>query len=821
MKQYIHLKLAIFLTFSLIVNSIQAQKNYVWKPLGVAADSIYYNTDKSTNRLVFQKNIKGDFYSVIKYNDSIVINKWNGSTWTTFPGINLKGGWLNDIEVLDSNVFISGSGFDSLDISKRTNDLPFPMIKFNGTKWDSLPGRPNEDSSAYNGGFISHLTSFKGKLYFLSHCYLQNSFATKLYEYNTNGTSKLLQSYNIVGGNDGYLCVHDSFLVLGGSFDTLEFGKPTSGIAFYDGTNFSYYKTSQFAFVSNLWSNSGMIGASMHSVNDSILALVTAEPFKIVLLKNGIYFKNISDPKIIENTIQSISSKDNMLIVITDAYNSWYRDLDSNSWQKGRADRISFLKQENNRVFGFRNSISFPPKITAFVELVRGSNINGKIFIDLDSNCIYDSSDVVLKNTLIDFDNSTDNFFTQSDENGNYDMTVLPGNYNIKESINSVISSISPCSNVTVNISSNDSTINGIDIPVHISDARNLSVNINAARGFVTRQGFRESYELSVTNLGYKSDSAIIQLEYPSKASFDTSFVNPYSHSGRILTYKFYNLDWNETKKIKLEFSTSVNTSSLNDDIQFIAKVINSSGDSMPENNHDTLKQKIVAAYDPNIKQCYPSGKIGPGLKKIKYVIHFQNTGNDTAFKVIVTDTITQKLGLRSIRVTGTSHPIQYSMKVVNNQVLVWEFKNILLPDSHTNEKASHGFIAFEAQINNTVALGDSITNKAYIYFDYQKPIITNEASIVFIDPNSSTQNIFDNTSDLFLYPNPANSELNIVYNGIEGEKTILIYDQLGREIDRFIMTEENTKISVSDYTPGMYFVKIAGTNTAKILLIE
>ena len=51
-----------------------------------------------------------------------------------------------------------------------------------------------------------------------------------------------------------------------------------------------------------------------------------------------------------------------------------------------------------------------------------------------------------------------------------------------------------------------------------------------------------------------------------------------------------------------------------------------------------------------------------------------------------------------------------------------------MLPDSNANERKSHGFIRFRIKPKNTLVAGDSIKNKAAIYFDYNSPVITNSA---------------------------------------------------------------------------------------------
>ena len=137
-----------------------------------------------------------------------------------------------------------------------------------------------------------------------------------------------------------------------------------------------------------------------------------------------------------------------------------------------------------------------------------------------------------------------------------------------------------------------------------------------------------------------------------------------------------------------------------------------------------------IGSFDPNDKHAFPSGVgednfIRPNIP-IKYKIRFQNTGTDTAFNVVIKDTISQDLDLVTFRVGVSSHPFTYR---IDGQLVEFRFNDILLPDSATNEPASHGFITFYLDQVKDLPDGSLIENRAGIYFDFNEPIITNYAS--------------------------------------------------------------------------------------------
>jgi uncharacterized repeat protein (TIGR01451 family) len=165
----------------------------------------------------------------------------------------------------------------------------------------------------------------------------------------------------------------------------------------------------------------------------------------------------------------------------------------------------------------------------------------------------------------------------------------------------------------------------------------------------------------------------------------------------------------------------------IGDTVSSIAWFDQSNKDFTPADDTSKLKQIATASFDPNDKTEANAGVITPAQlannEYLNYVIRFQNTGNDTAFNITVTDTLESRVDWSSLQMTGASHPYQLSIK--NNNILTWQFDNIRLPDSIINEPLSHGFIAFRIKPVSTVAIGDTIKNAAAIYFDFNPPVLT------------------------------------------------------------------------------------------------
>ncbi|MBN8651945.1 MAG: SBBP repeat-containing protein [Cytophagales bacterium] len=138
----------------------------------------------------------------------------------------------------------------------------------------------------------------------------------------------------------------------------------------------------------------------------------------------------------------------------------------------------------------------------------------------------------------------------------------------------------------------------------------------------------------------------------------------------------------------------------------------------------------VVDSFDPNDKQVNPEG-IGDQYyvttqTPLEYTIRFQNTGTASAINVRIVDTLNIHLDLSTLRFQGSSHTGITQVSGTTAPVLSWTFNNINLPDSASNEPASHGFVKFSIVPINNLPEKTVIRNQADIYFDYNEPVTTN-----------------------------------------------------------------------------------------------
>ncbi len=221
-----------------------------------------------------------------------------------------------------------------------------------------------------------------------------------------------------------------------------------------------------------------------------------------------------------------------------------------------------------------------------------------------------------------------------------------------------------------------------------------------------------------------------------------------------------------------------------------------------------------IGSYDPNDKQGFPRG-VGaehfiPKGEEIEYLIRFQNTGTDTAFTVMIMDTISTLFDITSLRPGASSHP--YTFNLLGQGVAQFVFSNIMLPDSNVNEVASHGFVKLTIAPKTGLPDNTQLENQAGIYFDFNEPVITNRTlhtiGELYLEV-SRVQNLQSDVS-LKVFPNPAHTEATFQLQSPRSlDGTLLLYDLQGREVKRIPFSNNTFKMNVSNLPGGHYFFRL------------
>lgn len=323
------------------------------------------------------------------------------------------------------------------------------------------------------------------------------------------------------------------------------------------------------------------------------------------------------------------------------------------------------------------------------------------------------------------------------------------------------------------------------------------------------RPGFDSIFKIVYKNKGNTTQSGSVNLVFDD-AVLDLIVANPIT-----TTQTTNNLSWNFTNLLPFETREIIFTLNVNSPVEipavnngdilaFKATINSSANDETPIDNTFVFNQTVVNSFDPNDKTCLEGTTITPSLigQYVHYIIRFENNGTANAQNIVVKDMIDlSKFDISTLIPINASHSFVTNVSAGNKVEFI--FENITLPFDDAN---NDGYIAFKIKTLPTLVVGNTFTNDASIYFDYNFPVVTKLASSTFKTLGTPD---FEFSNYFTLYPNPVKSVLNIGSKETIEVKSISIYDNLGQLILVIPNAEKISEIDVSSLTIGNYFIKI------------
>ncbi|WP_035645032.1 T9SS type A sorting domain-containing protein [Flavobacterium sp. ASV13] len=476
-------------------------------------------------------------------------------------------------------------------------------------------------------------------------------------------------------------------------------------------------------------------------------------------------------------------------------------------------DELEFLFPSRNAPYPFslNSYCSFTPGGVYYV-------IKGKNTFDSNNNGC-DESDIMLNslNYKISDGIKTSNIISNS--SGNYEIQMGVGKHTITPMIeNSTYFNVSPGSISVVFPTETSPSIQNFCVTpngIH-QDLEIVFVPVIPAR-----PGFDATYKIVFKNKGNQVKSGSVTLDFNDAVLDFVSAMPPVtSQATNKLTWNYENLQPFETREILLTLNANspmeTPAVNINDRLSFNALIMPIANDEKPVDNSFALRQIVVGSYDPNDKTCLEGDVIKPELigEYVHYLIRFENTGTYPAENIVVKDMIDlSKFDISTLVPTNASHSFITKISDGNKVEFIFEKINLPFDDAHND-----GYIAFKIQTLATLKVGDSFTNEANIYFDYNFPILTNKASSTF--STLGTQD-FEFSQYFNIYPNPVKDVLNINTKKETEKQAIYVYDMLGQLVIAVPHAENVSNIDVSRLQAGNYILKIktnSGITAAKFV---
>ena len=452
----------------------------------------------------------------------------------------------------------------------------------------------------------------------------------------------------------------------------------------------------------------------------------------------------------------------------------------------------------------------------------RGAH-RGTVFQDLNANQVQDAGEPGLPNVIVRDRNR--NIFVSSDNSGIYQFyTNVSG-----DTLNMIRPASRPYWSAAPAFAIADSLQNK-DFAVTVLPVRDLS--ISAAEITIFRPGFETVVQITVQNIGsLPVDSIPVSLlvtaqTAPEPLAFVSAAPAPATQSANEITWQIPHLDAGGTAVIKVKFKTPASVPVRTPLGLSISAYI--PADAYPANNSTRMQRETIGSLDPNDKQVTPALVLPQEVDTtdLLYVVRFQNTGTFPADLVVIRDTLPEGLDLSTLQVAGASHA--HTWRLYDGRLLEVRFDPIALPDSTSDEPGSHGFVAFTVRPEAGLAPGDSIGNRAGIYFDYNAPVITNTTVMrVALPPSGVTGPALPDWLDFGLRPNPAPAQglvtLDLPEVPTSQSALIRVSDRQGKMIREMSAGAGERQVTLAGLPAGVYLVQVkAGARLGvKMLVVE
>lgn len=393
--------------------------------------------------------------------------------------------------------------------------------------------------------------------------------------------------------------------------------------------------------------------------------------------------------------------------------------------QLDKNDDIIFVGQsssENDDLYQHHDRFS---ELMVVAKLGITNVIKGQVYIDNNGNHIKDAAEPYFSQGRINSTKATDTIATRIFD-GRFLNNVDTGNYT---------SYYQPANNYyTVFPINHTTSFTNLDLTDSIDFALIPKPNVNDLEVQLlpisrTRLGSDVTYRVITKNVGTTTlNNVVIGIKKDSRETYTDASRNETGVLADSIWWGPFKMDAFDIDTLFVTFT--LNTPAvlnIGDTILLQVTANPIINDSSVANNVAKIKEIVRGSFDPNDKSEIHAGTLTTtqyaGGEWLQYLIRFQNTGSDTAFYITIKDTLQSRLDLNSLEIISASHPYTFNL---NGNVATWDFKKILLPDSTTDEAASHGFIHFKIKPRTGLSVGDEFTNKAAIYFDYNLPVITN-----------------------------------------------------------------------------------------------
>ena len=381
--------------------------------------------------------------------------------------------------------------------------------------------------------------------------------------------------------------------------------------------------------------------------------------------------------------------------------------------------------------------------------------LNGTAYMDDNQDCVMAGLETRVPNEVMLIEPGGYTALTGS--NGYYQANLPTGSYTVEQP-SVVLDEHCIGGPIPFNLGSNGQTVTQ-----NIADTAMVPRDVELMMGSgPARPGFSHQLHLHVHHETLGTTGTItVSCTFDPALTFISANPTP-AVNGNTLTWTLSQLTSFGHRYIGVNLLVPPNPALIGTELMHSASVSIAQSETDLTNNSAVHQREVTGSYDPNDKVASTSSQLSDALyfidqdEWIDYTIRFQNTGTDTAFNVVITDTLPPALDAGTFELGPRSHSCITQM--TGQGIVRFIFNNIQLPDSNVNEPASHGLVQFRIKPRPPVEPGTVIENIANIYFDYNPPVITEPS--VLVAEFSTGLPVHGRVPELLLTPNPTDGYL-------------------------------------------------------------
>jgi hypothetical protein len=281
-------------------------------------------------------------------------------------------------------------------------------------------------------------------------------------------------------------------------------------------------------------------------------------------------------------------------------------------------------------------------------------HVSGTVYVDNFGDCIMQANEVRVPSRILQFDPGP--YFATSSSTGSYHINLPLGTYSITQVTDELAQSCpAPVADITV---TGAHLLNLGTTALVQADA-----GVSLSQGFA-RPGFATNFPITVLNQTLATTgSQTVNMTYDPVLSYVSANPAPSSINGNTLTWNFAQaLGAFQGRTIHVTLQVPADDGLIGTVLVSTVDLTIGAADADLTDNNATVLRTVTAGFDPNDKLAATSSGSSTEFylidqdEWIDYTIRFQNTGTDTAFTVVITDTLTSILDPATIQWGAASH---------------------------------------------------------------------------------------------------------------------------------------------------------------------